>query len=362
MERIGACERWLVRRGVPHLIDDYDAGEDIWTWALPVLVVLYAAITIRLWRTGRRAYAALFGLATLGMIFVAGEEISWGQRLLGLETPDDLEEINKQGETNLHNIGGVLAIFNIGIMIVSAICIALPIARWTVWRSARPTLERYPPSHVRLSFSGATRASHDAVRGRDSFSRVLQAVAVLTSRRIPTSFSMVVDRACRDELQEAVELTEGLGVLGISFILPQPSTGSLELGPNAVLALDREGYRRSDVTWEGVRDLLTSPEFWRLARRHWRTGAHELRGSMSVRAYMERASRYVPAITAADVVRGGAGVRAQAVGRDGSLVDDFLVEQQEGVTTVRNAPSPAATSSMAIAELVADRVLGNLRG
>ena len=140
--------------------------------------------------------------------------------------------------------------------------------------------------------------------------------------------------------------------LGVHFT--RRVSGALEVGPNAVLALDREGYRRSDVSWESVRELATWPGFWRLARQHWRTGAHELRGSVSVRAYMERASRYVPAITAADVVRGGAGVRAQAVARDGSLIDDFLVEQQDGVTTVRNAPSPAATSSMAIAELVAD--------
>jgi L-2-hydroxyglutarate oxidase LhgO len=143
--------------------------------------------------------------------------------------------------------------------------------------------------------------------------------------------------------------------LGVHFT--RRVSGALEVGPNAVLALDREGYRRSDMKWEDVRDLATWPGFWRLARQHWRTGAHELRGSVSVQAYMERASRYVPAITAADVVRGGAGVRAQAVARDGSLVDDFLVEQQDGVTTVRNAPSPAATSSMAVAELVADRVL-----
>lgn len=96
-------------------------------------------------------------------------------------------------------------------------------------RRAMPTLDRNPPAHVRLSLSGATPETHDAVRGRDSFRRVLQAVALLTSRRIPTSFSMVVDRACRDELRRAVELTEALGVLGVSFILPQPSTGSIEL-------------------------------------------------------------------------------------------------------------------------------------
>jgi L-2-hydroxyglutarate oxidase LhgO len=93
-----------------------------------------------------------------------------------------------------------------------------------------------------------------------------------------------------------------------------------------------------------------------MARRHWRTGVTELRGSLWVRAYLRAASRYVPEITAADVVRSGAGVRAQAVDRDGSLLDDFRIGQQDGVVTVRNAPSPAATSSLAIAEIVVDRI------
>lgn len=98
------------------------------------------------------------------------------------------------------------------------------------WHMGRtmPLLDRYPPAWVRLSLSGATQASHDAVRGRDSFRRVLLAVAMLTSRRIPTSFSLVIDRTSAEELEQAVELAESLGVMGISFILPQPSTGSLD--------------------------------------------------------------------------------------------------------------------------------------
>ncbi len=141
--------------------------------------------------------------------------------------------------------------------------------------------------------------------------------------------------------------------LGVHFT--RRTSGDLEVGPNAVLALAREGYRRRDASWEDLRSMLSWPGFWRLGRRHWRTGAVELRGSLSVRAYMQRASRYVPEITAADVVRGPVGVRAQAIGRDGSLVDDFRISEQDGITTVRNAPSPAATSSLAIAELVVDR-------
>jgi len=133
-------------------------------------------------------------------------------------------------------------------------------------------------------------------------------------------------------------------------------TGELEVGPNAVLALAREGYRRSNVRASDVRDIVTWPGFWRLARQHWRTGVTEVRGTLSKRAYMRFAQRYVPDIDVTDVVRARSGVRAQAVERDGSLVDDFRISHSDGVTNVRNAPSPAATSSFAIAEYVVDEV------
>ena len=114
--------------------------------------------------------------------------------------------------------------------------------------------------------------------------------------------------------------------------------------------------RRSDIRIGDVRDIVTWPGFWRMARRHWRTGIAEMRSSLSVKAYMRTASRYVPEIGADDVVRAGAGVRAQAVDRDGSLVDDFRINDSDGIVTIRNAPSPAATSSLAIAEFVVDRI------
>jgi L-2-hydroxyglutarate oxidase LhgO len=145
--------------------------------------------------------------------------------------------------------------------------------------------------------------------------------------------------------------------LGVHFT--RRVSGELEVGPNAVLALRREGYGRFDVRAADVRELLASPGFWRMARRHWRTGVREVGGSLSTRAFMRAAQRYVPEIGAADVVRGGAGVRAQAVERDGSLLDDFRITESDGVTCIRNAPSPAATSSLAIAEHVADRVLAS---
>jgi (S)-2-hydroxyglutarate dehydrogenase len=142
--------------------------------------------------------------------------------------------------------------------------------------------------------------------------------------------------------------------LGVHFT--RRVSGDLEVGPNAVLALRREGYRRRDLGFADVRDLALWPGFWRMARRHWRTGISEVRSSLSIRAYMRAASRYVPEIGVADVVRAGTGVRAQAVDRDGSLVDDFRITRADGVVSIRNAPSPAATSSLAIAEHVVDRI------
>lgn len=132
--------------------------------------------------------------------------------------------------------------------------------------------------------------------------------------------------------------------------------GSLEVGPNAVLATAREGYRRRDVTARDLRDIATWPGTWELARKHWRTGINELAGSLWVRAYLRAARAYVPEIGPADVHRGRVGVRAQAVDRDGSLVDDFRIDVEDRVTVVRNAPSPAATSSLAIAEWIVDRL------
>lgn len=133
--------------------------------------------------------------------------------------------------------------------------------------------------------------------------------------------------------------------------------GSLEVGPNAVLALHRDAYRRSSARAADVASIASWPGTWRMARRHWRTGVREVRGSLSVAAYMRGAQRYVPAIGVGDVARTGFGIRAQAIDRDGSLVDDFRIDHAGGVVSVRNAPSPAATSSLAIAEHVVDRVL-----
>lgn len=132
--------------------------------------------------------------------------------------------------------------------------------------------------------------------------------------------------------------------------------GTVDVGPNAVLALALQGYRRRDVSTRDLKEILTWPGFRSMARKHWRTGAHEMLGSASRRYYLAQARRYLPALSRADLVAAPAGVRAQAVGRNGDLLDDFRITRRPGVTLVRNAPSPAATSSLAIAEMIVSEI------
>ena len=132
--------------------------------------------------------------------------------------------------------------------------------------------------------------------------------------------------------------------------------GTVDVGPNAVLAGAREGYRWRDVRPRDLVETATWPGSVVMAGRHWRTGVAEVLGSVSTRRFAEAARRYVPELGVGDLRPAGAGVRAQAVARDGSLVDDFVIERVGPVAAVRNAPSPAATSSLAIAEEVVARL------
>lgn len=134
--------------------------------------------------------------------------------------------------------------------------------------------------------------------------------------------------------------------------------GESDLGPNAVLALAREGYRWRDVSAEQLSRLARSAAFRRLARQNWRAGLREMRGSVSRRAFLAEARSYLPWLEPGHVTAAPAGVRAQAVDPDGSLVDDFRIHRIGPVTAIRNAPSPAATASMAIAEQVVAQLCG----
>ena len=134
--------------------------------------------------------------------------------------------------------------------------------------------------------------------------------------------------------------------------------GEVLIGPNAVLALAREGYTWGRISVPDVMEVARTPAFWRFARRHWRTGLREMYGSLSKRRFVAAARAYVPDIGDDDVVPGVAGIRAQALDSDGGLVDDFRITLRERVVLLRNAPSPAATSSLAIAEHIVTTMAG----
>ena len=131
--------------------------------------------------------------------------------------------------------------------------------------------------------------------------------------------------------------------------------GEVLLGPSALMVGARDAYRLGRVRWRDLASNLAWPGTWRLAGRFWRTGLTELRHAASRRAFVTDLRRFVPELDVADVLPGPSGIRAQAVDRDGRLVDDFVVHRTERALHVRNAPSPAATSSLALAKLIADQ-------
>jgi L-2-hydroxyglutarate oxidase LhgO len=141
--------------------------------------------------------------------------------------------------------------------------------------------------------------------------------------------------------------------LGVHFT--RRMNGDIWLGPNAVLAFAREGYRLRDVNLRDLWETLRYGGFRKLALKYWRTGLDEMYRDVSKRAFLKALQRYMPDLRPADLLPGPSGVRAQALAPDGALVDDFVVNHQGGTLHVRNAPSPAATSSLAIAELIADK-------
>ncbi|MFZ0168836.1 MAG: L-2-hydroxyglutarate oxidase [Candidatus Dormiibacterota bacterium] len=132
--------------------------------------------------------------------------------------------------------------------------------------------------------------------------------------------------------------------------------GAVFAGPNAVLALHREGYRRRDVSLRQLASMMNGREFFNLGRRYTATGVREIWRDLSIRSYARSLARYLPGIRADDLVPSAPGVRAQAVAPDGTLVEDFVLLTAESAVYVLNAPSPAATAALAIGELIATRV------
>lgn len=170
---------------------------------------------------------------------------------------------------------------------------------------------------------------------------------------------------------EYYDLTPSAGALINNLIYPVPDPrypflgvhltrsidGSRHVGPNALLSLAREGYRRSDMEMQDISALLNSRSFWKMAKLHWRSGVKELWRSLSRERFLRDARRLVPSLPDDCLRRAGSGIRAQALGANGELLDDFKIVQTPRTISVLNAPSPAATASFAIGRAIAQLYL-----
>jgi len=146
--------------------------------------------------------------------------------------------------------------------------------------------------------------------------------------------------------------------LGVHFT--RMARGGVEAGPNAVIALKREGYSWGAFSLADVWQFLTYSGFWRMGLKYWRMGVGEIYRSLYKRAFVRALQRLVPDLRDEDLRRGGAGVRAQALGPDGALIDDFVIREADRQIHVLNAPSPAATASISIGEKIAEMAARNL--
>jgi len=228
---------------------------------------------------------------------------------------------------------------------------------------------------------GWIRTGHrvDAIERRDGHQQLVTSSGVVAARYVISCAGLYADRVARLTgapaeprivpfrgdyyvlRPERRDLVKGLiypvpdprfPFLGVHFT--RRIDGEIWLGPNAVLAFAREGYRRFDVNAGELWEALRYRGFQKLAAKFWSTGLAEMYRDFNKTAFLRALQRYMPSLRSSDLLPGPSGVRAQALAADGTLVDDFVVDHQGDTLHVRNAPSPAATSSLAIAEMVAD--------
>ena len=134
-------------------------------------------------------------------------------------------------------------------------------------------------------------------------------------------------------------------------------SGGIEAGPNAVLAFKREGYKFKDFSLKDVSEMINFPGFWKMGRKYYKTGFHEFYRSLSKTAFVSALQKLIPAINEDDVEPYKAGVRAQAVDKNGNLLDDFRIIENDNMVHILNAPSPAATASLSIGEKISSLVI-----
>ena len=221
------------------------------------------------------------------------------------------------------------------------------------------------------------------IREDDAHVQVLTEHGVLTAQHLVACGGLQADRVARmggldpdfrivpfrGEYYELPASRAGL-VRHLIYPVPDPDLpflgvhlsptidGRITVGPNAVLGLSREGYAKTRVSLRDVADYARFPGMWRVARANVRTGAVEMKNSLLRRGYLNECRRYCPDLTLDDLRPHEAGIRAQAVMRDGTMVHDFLLRESRRQLHVANAPSPAATSALPIGEMIAERVVG----
>ncbi|WP_337864718.1 L-2-hydroxyglutarate oxidase [Ignavibacterium sp.] len=147
--------------------------------------------------------------------------------------------------------------------------------------------------------------------------------------------------------------------LGVHFT--RMIQGGVEAGPNAVLAFKRTGYKKSDIDLSNILEMISYSGFWKMAKKHYKMGFEEFRRSFSKNLFIKSLQKLILELTENDIVPGGAGVRAQALDRDGKLLDDFRIIQTDKMIHVLNAPSPAATASLSIGDTISDMIIKNFK-
>lgn len=147
--------------------------------------------------------------------------------------------------------------------------------------------------------------------------------------------------------------------LGVHFT--RMILGGVEAGPNAVLAFKRTGYKKTDIDIYQIAEMLLYPGFWKMAKKHYKMGWEEFKRSFSKKLFVKSLQKLIPELTEDDIVPGGAGVRAQALDRNGKLLDDFRIIQTDKMIHVLNAPSPAATASLSIGNTISDMIIKNFK-
>lgn len=209
-----------------------------------------------------------------------------------------------------------------------------------------------------------------ATAAGDFESRYLVTCAGLQADRVARLSGQTVDAKIVPFRGEYYELTPDAQHLCRNLIYPVPDPafpflgvhftrlihGGIECGPNAVLAFAREGYRKRDISLRDLADSLTYPGFLRLAAKYWRTGVGEMWRSFSKRAFVKALQRLVPEIRAEHLTAAPSGVRAQAISRDGAMIDDFVILQGDRIVNVCNAASPAATAALNIGRIIVDKL------